>query len=178
MSEMVDRVFDDNASASDKYLAQLNGKKAEIVDVTVPSGFVFRFEKPAKFRMLFEYRQLPSAATSGAVQKWVDDGVIAPGEIDEDTAKQIEEGIKLTDRVLALSQYPTKLVVVDNPGEGEIDARLLADDDAEYLFAWVQSGGNVSLMLGNFPGGPTKNVVSQPDSGEIRATAKRASRHK
>lgn len=164
-------------TASEQYLAQLNGNKAEIVDVQVPSGFIFKFQKPRKFQMLFEFGAMPQSAASGAVQSWIEQGIIKPGDIPEDTAKQIDEGIKLRDRVLALSQYPTKLVVGD-PDEGEIDARLLSDDDAAYLFAWVQAGGDTSLMLKTFPQRPQSSAVAEPDGASIRAKAKRASRHK
>ena len=141
------------------YLAQLNGNKAEIVDVIVPSGFLFKFLKPSKFAMLFEYGQMPQANSSGAVQSWIDAGVIKPGDIAPDTAKQIDEGIKLRDRVLELSREP-KLVVGDPQNENEMDARLLSDDDASYLFAWVQSGGDTSLMLKTFPLGPKQDSLA------------------
>ena len=132
--------------------------KAEIVDITLPSGLVFTFAKPSKFSMLFEYGQMPQANSSSAVQSWIDQGVIKAGDIAPDLAKQIDEGIRLRDRVLELSRVP-KLVVGD-PGEGELDARELSDEDASYLFAWVQSGGDTSLMLKTFPVGPKQDSLA------------------
>jgi hypothetical protein len=176
-ADNVQRIKFMTQTAAEKYRQQLNGNKAEIVDVTVPSGFVFKFEKPRKFQMLFEYGNLPQTAANGAVQSWIDQGVLKPGDIDEDTAQQIDDGIRLRDRVLALSRPPTKLVVGD-PGPDEIDARLLSDEDAAYLFAWVQSGGDESLALKSFPVRPEQSAVGEHDGPSIRAKAKRASRHK
>lgn len=158
-------------TAAEQYRLTLADKPAEIVDVTVPSGFTFKFEKPSKFGMLFRYGKLPQTAASGAVQSWIDQGILKPGEIPEDQAKQIDEGIKLRDRVLELSREP-KLVVGEALNDNEMSTDLLSDEDATYLFAWVTAGGDMSLMLNNFPERPQPSALAS-NGGKARRKARK-----
>lgn len=137
-------------TAAEKYRLQQADKPIEIVEVAVPSGFVFKFQKPSKFSLLFRYGKMPQTAANGAVQSWIDKGLLKPGEIAEDQAKQIDEGIKLRDRVLELSVDP-KLVVGEALNANEMSTDVLTDEDAEYLFAWVTAGGEMSAMTTTFP---------------------------
>jgi hypothetical protein len=147
-------------TAAEKY--RQHRPEAVTVDVTLPSGHIFKFAKPSKFAMLFEYGQMPQANSSVAVQKWIDQGVIKPGQIDPETASQIDQGMKLCDMVLELSRVP-KLVVHETDSPDELDVRTLSDEDAQYLFAWVQSGGDTSLMLKTFPLGPKQDSLASAD---------------
>lgn len=154
-------------TAGQKYLASIKDKPEVIVDVKLPSGNVFEFAKPSIFKRVFEYGNLPQVAASSAVEAWIEQGVLKPGEIAPDQAAQIDEGFRLRDRVLDLSRSP-KLVVGDTDNEDELNVLLLDDEDAAYLFAWVQAGGDESLMLGNFPGGRQSNTVAGNGSPKRR----------
>lgn len=158
-------------SAAEKYRLQQADRPEEIVEVTVPSGFVFKFAKPSKFGMLFRYGKMPQTAANGAVQSWIDQGLLKPGEIAEDQAKQIDEGIKLRDRVLELSREP-KLVVGDAANANEMSTDVLTDEDAEYLFAWIAAGGDVSAMTRNFPKRPVTNALAGTGRKKQRHAAK------
>ncbi len=158
-------------TATERYRLAQADNAAEIVDVTVPSGFTFKFEKPSKFGMLFRYGKLPQSAANGAVQSWIDQGILQPGEIPDDQAKQIDEGIKLRDRVLELSREP-KLVVGEALNDNEMSTDLLSDEDATYLFAWVTAGGDVSLMLKNFPERSQSSALAS-NGGKARRQARK-----
>jgi len=170
-AEELRRQTTEQLSATERYGAQKASREAEIVDVTLPSGFVIKMEKPSKFTMLFRYGKLPQTAASGAVSKWIEDGIIKAGDIPEDQAKQINEGIKLRDRVLELSREP-KLVVGEALNENELSTDYLTDEDATYLFAWVTAGGDTSVMLGNFPSRPSNGAVSGNGGAKRRKARK------
>lgn len=154
-------------SASDRYRAQQASREAEIVDVTLPSGFVIKMVKPSKFVLLFRYGRMPQTAANGAVKSWIDQGILKPGEISEDAQKEIEYGMQIRDRVLELSHSP-KLVVGDAINDNELSTDFLTDEDATYLFAWVQAGGELSASLGKFPRGRKSNVMASANSKGVR----------
>jgi uncharacterized glyoxalase superfamily protein PhnB len=127
-------------------------KAQELVDVKVPSGFVFKFEKPSKFSMLFAAGQLPLSATNKAVAKWQEGGVLEEsGAVTEDQAQLVKAAFMIRDKVLKLSHTP-KLVVGEAQNETELSTDDIADEDLDYLFKWVAAGGEASAMLGTFPG--------------------------
>jgi uncharacterized glyoxalase superfamily protein PhnB len=128
-------------------------KAQELVDVKVPSGFVFKFEKPSKFSMLFAAGQLPLSATNKAVAKWQEEGVLEEvgGAVTEDQSQLVKAAFMIRDKVLKLSHTP-KLVVGEAHGDNELSTDDIADEDLDYLFKWVAAGGEVSAMLGTFPG--------------------------
>ncbi len=158
-------------TAAEKYRLQQSDRPEEIVEVTVPSGFIFKFAKPSKFGMLFRYGKMPQSAANGAVQSWIDQGLLKPGEIAEDQAKQIDEGIKIRDRVLELSREP-KLVVGEALNPNEMSTDELTDEDAEYLFAWIVAGGDTSMLLKTFPKRPVANAVAGTGRKKQRHAAK------
>jgi hypothetical protein len=127
-------------------------KTQELVDVKVPSGFVFKFEKPSKFSMLFAAGQLPLSATNKAVAKWQEGGVLeeSGGAVTEDQAQLVKAAFMIRDKVLKLSHTP-KLVVGEAHGDNELSTDDIADEDLDYLFKWVAAGGEASAMLGTFP---------------------------
>lgn len=163
-------------SANERYMAQAaTGSEETIVAVTCPSGFVIEMAKPSKFRILFEFNQLPQAAASGAVESWIEQGVIKPGDIADDQAKQVNMGLVIRDRMLDLSRNP-KLVARDPQNDNELDARILTEADTEYLFAWTAAGGETAAMLGNFPQGPRAGAVAGNGGPKRRKNAKRDGR--
>lgn len=160
------------ASAAERYRLAKSTREVEIVDVTVPSGFVFKFEKPSKFRMLFEYGKLPQSATSTAIESWIEQGVIKPGEVDADAIEHVDDMLKIRDRILDLSVDP-KLVVGDTANENELSIKDLRDDDTAYLFAWVSAGGETSLMLNTFPEQAKRSTVAGNGRPRRRGKVKR-----
>lgn len=95
------------------YLSHIAAKAPVIVDVRVPSGFVFKFEKPSKFSMLFASGSLPQAAVAEAVNEWQKDGVFKPTDAEGGESNQlkiVKTALDMRDRVLRLSHSP-KLVV-------------------------------------------------------------------
>lgn len=146
-------------TAAERYRRKVRELPPETAEVTPPSGLAIKFIKPSKFRMIFEYGQMPQSATAGAIDQWVEQGVLKPGEIDNDTAGKAEAMIKLVERVLELS-YEPKIVKGPASNKNEISASEIPDGDMTYFCAWVASGGVVSVPLGNFPEGPDANAVS------------------
>ena len=137
-------------TAAERYREQRQ-IQPEIVDVTAPSGFVFQFQKPSKFSLLFRYNHMPTVAANGAVQKWIEQGVIKEGDFAPDQAAAIDESLRLRDRVLELSYSPKLVVGTADFAKDEMSTDDLSDDDATYLFQWVAAGGDESVMLSTFP---------------------------
>lgn len=141
--------------AGARYKANIAKKKAalQLVEVYPPSGELFIFEKPSKFSMLFGAGQLPLSATNGAIEKWQGDGIMGDEEAAQSNQMQlIKAAMTVRDKVLRLSHTP-KLVVGLATNDNELSTDDVDDDDLDYLFKWVAAGGEVSAMLGNFPGG-------------------------
>lgn len=164
-------------TAADRYRQRSQSNEAEIVDVTVPSGFIFKFQRPSKFSMLFDMGNLPVTAVSSALQSWKADGI---GEVDEVEGKQNELKLaemmfKARDRVLSLSVDPKIVMGVADESKGEISTDHIADTDMAFLFNWVLSGGDAGAMLGTFPAGSQSGSMAQPNRKTRRAKAKRSS---
>lgn len=163
----------ESMSAAERYRAQTADKQAVLVDVTVPSGFVFKFEKPSKYSMLFTMGSLPVSAVNGAVESWKKDGVTT--EESSATAKAqdkiIQTVMSLRDKVIELSKEP-KLVVGRATNDNEISTDDIADDDLEYLFKWVTAGGDAGVMLAMFPQGSPTNSLASANRPKQRAKAK------
>jgi hypothetical protein len=139
---------------------QAQSKEVELVDVTVPSGFTFKFEKPSKFSMLFAAGQLPLSATNKAVEGWREDGIIEDeGEGVADQTQMIKAAFMIRDKVLRLSHTP-KLVAGTAANDNELSTDDIADEDLDYLFKWVAAGGETSAMLGTFPGRSQPNTLA------------------
>lgn len=150
-----------NAGAS--YLAHIKEKDAQIVDVTVPSGFVFQFRKPGVYGSLFGIGGLPQNVTSGVVAEWVKEGVLEVGDgegaLSPDAAKQLNMGMAVVDRVLHLSHRP-KLVSGIAQNDNELSTDDMDEEDLSFLFRWVASGGHTSQALETFPDGPKSNALA------------------
>lgn len=132
-----------------------------IVDVTVPSGDVYQFEKPSKLSMLFGLGELPQFAASEAVGKWTEDGIIKSiEEGDTDVIKIAQTAFTIRDKVLALSYSPKLVIGKADESKDELSTDLIPDEDLTYLFRWVQAGGDVSLMLNTFPEQPQQHALA------------------
>lgn len=158
------------------YKQHLAGLPPTIVDVKVPSGFTFKFEKPSKFAMLFASGSLPQAAVADAVTAWENDGVFKPTDAEGGESNQLKivrTALDMRDRVLRLSHSP-KLVVGPAKDDSELSTDDVADDDLEYLFKWVASGGEAS-QLSTFPGGSQQRPLASASRKKQRVKAEQPS---
>jgi len=142
-----------------------------IIEVTGPSGFVYKFRKPSKFAALFQLGHLPQSAASEAVEKWIAAGVIKPGEGDGDAIKNLNAVDQIFDRLLELSFEP-KIVIKDPKNDNEVTTGDLPDEDLEFLFKWVAAGGEVSKLLGTFPRKSERGSLASNSRTKQRAKAK------
>jgi len=156
-------------SATERYRQQNASRQREVIDLPLPSGFVLKIAKPSKFEMIFRYGKLPQTAANGAVQSWIDAGVVQPGDIEENAAIKIDAAIKLRDKVLELSVEP-KLVVGEALNPNELSTDELSDEDSEFLFKWVASGGVDADGIGTFPRGAEPSALAS--SGRKKRSVK------
>ena len=154
-----------------QYIYKKPVDKAELVEVTVPSGNVFLFERPSRFGMLFQAGKLPLTATGQAVQSWQEDGLVDPvkAKADQDLLTTV---LAMRDKVLALSHTP-KLVAGPSMADNELSTDDVTDEDLEYLFQWVSAGGDVSVMLTMFPKRSQPGSLAVASRSKIRKAAKR-----
>lgn len=138
--------------------------EAATVDVTVPSGNVFRMQKPSKYSVLFNIKAMPAAITERAIESWqrqgvgndLEDAVDQTGQ--EDKLKLIDLSLKVRDDVLRLSVEP-KIVMGPASAPGELSVDDIADEDLDYLFKWVASGGIAAPGVADFRGRPEQDAV-------------------
>ena len=163
-------------TAAEAYKRHVGEKEAEVVDVTVPSGFIFKFEKPSRYAMLFHAGRLPQMAATQAVESWKAKGLIDEDQEVSDTDAQnvqlAQTAFELRDKVLELSREP-KLVVGEAVHENELSTDDVDDEDLDYLFRWVSAGGNESLMLSRFSGRPQPSSLASAHRRKVRTKAKR-----
>lgn len=161
-------------SAVERYRSHIESREAEIVDVTVPSGFVFKFKKPSKFSILFQLGSLPASAVNNAVEAWQKEGIAEVGQDGSpNKLKMVQTVLNIRDKVLELSHDP-KLVVGPAKAENELSTDHVSDTDLEYLFKWVSSGGDASVMLATFPAGSQQGALAGSSRKKQRATGKRS----
>lgn len=160
-------------TAAERLRQHVSTIETEIVDVTGPSGFVYKFKKPSKTGMLFGMGRLPQIAASGAVQKWTDDGLIeAIKEGDPEATGLAKSVFDLRDRVLSLSHSP-KIVLGDaDASKDEVSSDDVPDEDLAYFLQWVAAGGEESSMLGTFPRRSPKRPMAGANRKKRRAAAK------
>lgn len=169
-------------TAAERYLQKVQKHPPELVDVTLPSGGVITMQKPGKFGLLFGIGRLPQQAASMAVEKWAEQGIIeAVEEGDEQaltaTMDMVEIALKARDRVLELSHSPKLVIGKADPAKNEVSTDNVPDDDLAYLLKWVQTGGDVSLMLDTFPEEPYPGAMASVNRKGRRAAAKRSGRN-
>ena len=167
--ERVRSLFNMNA-----YLEHIKNKEVEVVEVVVPSGFVFQFRKPGVFGTLFGIGGLPQTGASEAVKQWIEDGILTVGEeqgqLQPAVAKQLDVGMAIVDRVLHLS-YKPKLVTGKAQNDNELSTDDVAEEDLTFLFQWVAAGGDKGAMLSTFPDEPQQRSLASAHRKKHRAAA-------
>lgn len=169
---------------AEQYRAQLKQQpaQAEAVDVTLPSGFVIRMEKPSPFDMLFDLGDLPTSAIIPALEEWKRAGVVgddkAAAAVAEnmsaaDQAKVVEKMLRVRNRVLQLSIEPKLVVGLADEAKGEMSVFELSDIDKAFLFNWVMKGGEIPKGVVMFPGRSQPDAVAGSNRKERRTAAKR-----
>lgn len=132
-------------------------KDLPTIDVPLPSGNVILMARPSKYSLIFNLSGMPSAMTEKAVESWSEQGVGNEAEVEEavkntsseDRLRLFKQTLQIRDKVLELSRKP-KLVVGPAMNEGEQSTDDVADEDLDYLFKWVASGG-VAPNIATFP---------------------------
>lgn len=71
---------EDKQTAAAQYRVLMASRAPDIVKVTAPSGFVFKFRAQTAFNLIFEDDQLPTAQASEAIEQWEKDGVATKTE--------------------------------------------------------------------------------------------------
>jgi hypothetical protein len=163
-------------SVRERFFKQIEGKQ-DVVDVTAPSGAIYKFRRPSRFGILFKVGHLPQSAASEAADSWREQGVIKEGEETAiETANDAEKmrvALLMRDKVLAMSVEP-KLVVGAARADNEVSTDEVPDDDLDYLFKWVASGGDTSLMLNTFPEGRKPDTLASANRPKNGNQAKSA----
>lgn len=157
--------------AAERLRQHVKNMEQTVVSVTAPSGFVYKFLKPSKFATLFQLGQLPQAAASKAVERWIAAGVIKEGDAQPEAIKDLNMVDQILDRLLHLSFEP-KIVLSDPKNDNEVTTDLVPPDDLEYLFTWVAAGGEVSGMLSTFPRQTNGSALVSHSRKKQRAAAK------
>lgn len=149
-----------------------------IVPVTLPeSGFVIQMAKPSKYALMFRMAQTPQVASSGAVAKWAELGLVDAAEVTSEQANLTEQAIELMRRVCAFSRSP-KLVTGEALNDNELSTDELTEKDAEYLMQWVAlagaGGDESSKELENFPERSNEDTLASAAKRTVGKKTKRA----
>ncbi len=138
-------------TAAQRYLQLTSALPETIVDVKVPSGFLFRMVKPNTFALIMN-TGLPQTATNEAAAEWEKAGVLALSEQKAQNDEEIgRKMFEIRDQTIALSRSPRIVIGEANPVADELSTAEINDGDLAYLFKWVAAGGSESLMLSMFP---------------------------
>lgn len=163
---------DTNSQAPLAYKQHISQQKREIVDVKVPSGFVFKFIKPNRFSYLFSMGDFPQSATNEAVAEWKKTGLATNSAAEEeDTVKIAKKMLQARNLVLELSFEP-KLVSGLATEPNELSTDNVDTEDLAYLLRWVTAGGDSTIMLSLFPGQPEQRAVDGTDGAALRKKGK------
>ncbi len=130
-------------SVAERYRQTIASRQPEIIDVTAPSGFIFKFQKPSKFALLFNGDMLQLAEPS-----------------EENQIQLAKQVFNIRDKVLLLSVDP-KIVTGKAKNANEISTEDIADDDLAYLFKWVAAAGaDEAAMKSMFPVKPERAAAT------------------
>lgn len=170
-------------TAAERYRELMKGREMETVDVTAPSGFVFKFRKPSKYGLLFSTYRLPQTAASQAAEAWGEREKDEEGTLSSfsnlgagEKADFAAAAFNMRDRMLELSVDP-KLVIGPAGSPIELSLDDVEPSDITYLFEWFTSGGNAGLMAANFPKGPRPSAMASANRAERRRAAKHSNGH-
>ena len=168
-------------TAASKYREYLASRPLELVDVKVPSGFVFKFRKPNALGIVMN-NELPQSVASDAVEEWKKQGVeVAEAEQSTETKEQTQIRIgkkmfEIRDRTLELSYSPKIVIGKANPSKDELSTDEISNEDLTYLFQFIAAGGETSIMLATFSQGREQRVVAGIDGKKLRKARKRTDR--
>jgi hypothetical protein len=162
--------------SKDKYAYKKRKARREVlVDVDLPTGNIIQMAKPSKYSVLFGMQNIPSSLTDRAVEAWKEKGVGDKGETeaaflenttDAELMLLIKTSMQVRDEVIRLSRTP-KLVLVDEGAAGTMCIFDMDEDDLDFLFQWVASGGTPSPRLASFRQRPEQDVVGESDGEEL-----------
>jgi hypothetical protein len=136
-------------SAGEKYRQIIANRQPEIIEITAPSGFIFKFKKPSKFALLFIDGELPQSAEA----------------FEENQVQLAKKVFNIRDKVLLLS-YEPKIVIGKAAGANEISTDDITDEDLSYLFKWVAAGGDEAAMKSMIPAELKQGVAAGALGGE------------
>jgi hypothetical protein len=139
-------------------------------DVEVTNGFVFTMRKRGAFAAVFSGATLPQKLSSGAVDKWIEQGLLKPSQFDEDKKSHANYVMSIVDQVIENSIRP-KIVTGEAQNDDEVSVKDISDADLEILFTW-QIGGKVSDLLANFSQGPKPDPVARSNRKKQRHAGK------
>jgi hypothetical protein len=151
-------------------------KQNETAEVTVPSGNVFLFQRPSKYAVLFNMKALPQAITNKAIESWQEQGIgsevedVVAGASKEDRLRLMEMSLKVRDDVLRLSVEP-KIVMGSAENDSQLSVDDISDEDLDYLFKWVASGGIAAVGVADFRRGPKQDALASNGGKAKRSKA-------
>lgn len=154
-----------------QYLQNLSEKPPVLVDVKVPSGFVFKFKKPNTIGIILS-GGLPETAVNEAAEAWKEKGLVMPSgdsETDRIQAQIVQKSFEICDRMLELSHAP-KIVLREAQNDNEISIAKIDSEDLLFLFQWTAAGGNTAAMLAMFPERSKQGPVVRTDTKRQRNT--------
>ncbi len=154
------------------------GTTETIVPVTLPeSGMVIQMARPSKYSLMFRMAQTPQVASSGAVSKWVEMGLVDAAQVTSEQANITEQAIEVMRRVCDYSRSP-KLVTGEALNDEEFSTDWLTEKDAEHLMRWVAlagaGGDESSPELENFPERSSADTLASAAKRTVRQKTKRA----
>lgn len=170
-----------NKTAAERLRELAAKQEMPVVEVTPKgegaSGFTYKFYKPKKFQRIFALSELPSSITNEAVKGWEEDGTLKQanggGEavISEDQLKIMETMADICQRTIDLSVDP-KFVRGAAQSANEISTDEVPDADLEYLFHWVNAGGDDAAAFALFRKGRQSNALASASRRKVRSASK------
>jgi hypothetical protein len=163
-------------TAVEKYRALVADKPVASVQLTAPSGFVFKFKKPSKYGLIFAMNQLPQALSSGAIKAWEPD----QDQEESEQAAPPKNSSSILDMMLAAGDYVLELSLEPKLVAGvaeypdELSVSELLPDDMTFLVDWVMAGGQAGIAAATFPEGQKPSAVAGLNRKERRTAAKLA----
>ena len=172
----------DQQTAAERYRELAKAHPDKVVDLTAPSGFVFKFKKPSKYALLFSTQRLPQWAASKAAEAWAENNDDPENSLTAFKTTSFDQQLEIAqtafhvrDRVLELSIDP-KLVVGPAEHANELSTDDIADDDLTFLCEWVVTGGQAGTLPATFPDRSGANTVVGINRKKRRAARKQAGR--
>lgn len=162
------------------YLEFLAKQDQQIVDVRVPSGYVFRMRQPNTLGTFLD-GELPQTAANKAAEEWAEQGVgpkpDAEQALDQNDI-QVKRVLEIRDRTIALSYSPKIVIGPANHAADELSTSEIPDRDLSYLFKWTAAGGSGEMMTAMFPETTEQRVMAGIDGKKLRKARKRTGKAK